>query len=142
MKHCPPYTEALEKNGYNPTLQFYMMYTKKRKRESGKLPGSPPPPPPPHFPFNINVLTDVAITFLIFIDEHFRKDKKSSKIFNRNTIKVSYNCLPNVKQTIFNNKHSLLQLHRIKESTQDSKLCNCRQKALAHLMASASLNAW
>ena len=27
-----------------------------------------------------------------------------------------------------NNNHRLLQLHRMKESTQDSNLCNCRQK--------------
>ena len=57
------------------------------------------------------------------------KDIKLSKIFKRNTIKVSYSCLPNVKQTISNNNHRLLQLHRMKESTQDSKLCNCRQKS-------------
>ena len=67
--------------------------------------------------------------FLSLIDKHFPKDKKLSKIFNRNTIKVSYSCLPNVKQTISNNNHRLLQLHRMKESTQDSKLCNCRQKS-------------
>ena len=41
---------------------------------------------------------------------------------------MSYSCLPNVKQTISNDNHHLLQLHRMKESTQDSKLCNCRQK--------------
>ena len=74
---------------------------------------------------NINV----AKTFLSLIDKHFPKDKKLSKIFNRNTIKVSYSCLPNVKQTISNNNHRLLQLHRMKESSQDSKLCNCRQKS-------------
>ena len=80
-------------------------------------------------PFNINVATNVAKTFLSLIDKHFPKDKTLSKIFNRNTIKVSYSCLPNVKQTISNNNHRLLQLHRMKESTQDSKLCNCRQKS-------------
>ena len=62
------------------------------------------------------------------IDKNFPKNKRLSKIFNRNTIKVSHSCLPNVKQTISNNNQRLLQLHRMKESTQDSKLCNCRQK--------------
>ena len=56
-------------------------------------------------------------------------------------MKVSYSCLPNVKKTISNNNHRLLQLDRMKESSQDSKLCNCRQKTLAQLTASASLNA-
>ena len=81
-------------------------------------------------PFNTNVTTNVAKTTLTLIDKHFPKGKRLSKIFNRNTIKVSYNCLPNVKQTIANNNDRLLQLHRMKESTQDSKLCTCRQKKL------------
>ena len=79
-------------------------------------------------PFNIDVATNVAKTFLTLIDKHFPKNKRLSKIFNRNTIKISYSCQPNVKQTISNNNHRLLQLHRMKESNQDSKLCNCRQK--------------
>ena len=52
-------------------------------------------------------------TFLTLIDKHFPKNKRLSKIFNRNTIKVSYSCLPNVKQTISINNDRLLQLHRI-----------------------------
>ena len=66
--------------------------------------------------------------FLTLIDKHFPKNKRLSKIFNRNKINVSYSCLPNVKQTISNNNHRILQQQRMKESTQDSKLCNCRQK--------------
>ena len=75
-----------------------------------------------------NVATNVAKTFRALIGKHFPKDKRLSKIFNRNTTKVSYSCLLNVKQTISNNNHLLLQLHRIEESTQDRKLCNCRRK--------------
>ena len=127
-----------KKNGYNTNLQFDKTCTnksnEKNKTRKRNITWFNPP-------FNINVATNVAKTFLSLIHKHFSKDKKFSKIFNRNTIKVSYSCLPNVKQTIFNNNHRLLQLHRMKESTQDSKLCNCRQKALAHLTASASLNA-
>ena len=66
-------------------------------------------------PFNINVPSNVAKTFLILIDKHFSKDVGLGKFFNRNTMKVSYSCLPNVKQTIRNNNDRLLQLHRMKE---------------------------
>ena len=79
-------------------------------------------------PFKINVVINVAKTFLTLIDKHFPENKKLSEIFNRNTIKISYGCLPNVKQTISNNNHRLLQLLRMKESAQVSKLCNCRHK--------------
>ena len=44
-------------------------------------------------------------------------------------MKVSYSCQPNVEQTISSNNHRLMQLHRMKEPTQESKLCNCRQKS-------------
>ena len=93
-------------------------------KNSGKLPDSTPA-----F-FNINVVTNVTKTFLMLIDKDFLIDKKLSKILNRNTIKVSNSCLTNVKQTISNNNNRLLQLHRMKESTQGSKLCNCRQESI------------
>ena len=115
---CPAYTEALKKNGYNTNLQFDKTCTnrsnQKNKTRKRNITWFNPP-------FNMNVATNVAKTFLSLIDKHFLKNKKLSKIFNRNTIKVSYSCLPNVKQTISNNNHRLLQLHRMKESTQDSK---------------------
>ena len=123
---CPAYTEALKKNGYNTNLQFDKTCTnrssEKNKTRKRNITWFNPP-------FKMNVATNVAKTFLSLIDKHFPKNKKLSKIFNRNTIKVSYSCLPNVKQTISNNNHRLLQLNRMKESTQDSKLCNCRQKS-------------
>ena len=73
-------------------------------------------------PFSINMATNVSKTFLTLIDKHFPKDTKLSKIFNRNTTKVSYSCLPNVKQTISNNNNRLLRLCKRKELTQDTKL--------------------
>ena len=123
---CTAYTEALKKNGYNTNLQFDKTCTNKCNEENKTRKWNITWFNPP---FNINVATNVAKTFLSLINKHFPKDKKLSKIFYRNTIKVSYSCLPNVKQTISNNNHRLLQLHRMKESTQDSKLCNCRQKS-------------
>ena len=109
---CPPYTEALKKNGYNTNLQFDRMCTdksnEKNKTRKRKITCFNPP-------FNINVATHVAKTFLTLIDKHFPKNKRLSKLFNRNTTKVSYNCVPNVKQTMSSNNHRLLQLHRMKE---------------------------
>ena len=122
---CPPHPETLKKNGYNTDLQFDRTCTdknnEKNKTRKRKITWFNPP-------FNINVATNVAKTLLALIDKNFPKDKRLCKIFNRNTATVNYSCLPNVKQTICNNHHRLLQLHRMKESTQDSKLCNCRQK--------------
>ena len=114
-----------QKNGYNTNLQFDRTCADKNnendRTRKRKITGFNPP-------FNINVPTNVAKTFLTLINKDFPKNKRLSKIFNRNTRKVSFSCLPNVKQTISNNNHRLLQLHRMKESTRDRKLCTCRQK--------------
>ena len=114
-----------KKNGYNTNLRFDRTCNdknnKKKKMRKRKITCF-------NSPFNSNVATNVEKTFLTLIGKHFPKDKMLSKISNRNTIKVSYSCLPNVKQTISNNNHRLPQLYRIKESTHDSKLCNCRQE--------------
>ena len=78
---CPAYTEALKKNGYNTNLQFDKTCTnksnEKNKTRKWNITWFNPP-------FNINVATNVAKTFLSLIDKHFPKDKKLSKIFNRN----------------------------------------------------------
>ena len=50
-------------------------------------------------PCNVNVATNVAKTLLTLFDKRFLKNLRLSKIFNRNTRKVSYICLPNVKQS-------------------------------------------
>ena len=118
------YIEVLKKCGYNPNLQFDSASTKKsigNKTRRRKITWF-------NHPFKINVATNIVNIFLSLIDKHFPKDNKLSKIFNKNTIKVSYSCLPNVKQTISSNKNLLLQIHRKKVSPQNDKLINCRQK--------------
>ena len=103
----------------------------KNNNKNEKAENSLVPPPPPHFLSTLIIMaTNVAKTFLTLIYKHFPKDKKLSKIFHRNTTKVNYNCLPKVKRTISNNNNRSLQRHRMKKSTQDSKLCNCRHEKL------------
>ena len=86
---CPPYTEALKKNGNNTDLQFDKTCTdrnnEKNKTRKRKITWSNPLS-------NVNVATNVAKTFLTLIDKHFPKSKRQSKILNTKTIKVSYSC--------------------------------------------------
>ena len=42
------------------------------------------------------------------VDKHFPKDHKLKKIFNRNTIKISYNCMNNTKQIIDSHNKRIL----------------------------------
>ena len=47
--------------------------------------------------FSKNVKTNIARSFLKLVDTHFPIGSKLHKIFNRNTVKVSYSCMSNVK---------------------------------------------
>ena len=51
-------------------------------------------------PYSKNIKTNVAQKFLRLIGKYFPKSSKLHKIFNRNSNKVSYSCMPNVKSNI------------------------------------------
>ena len=53
-------------------------------------------------PFNKSVKTNVAKIFFRFSDKHFPRTNRLNKMFNRKTVKVSYNCMENVRQIIKN----------------------------------------
>ena len=72
-------------------------------------------------PFNKDVSTNVAKTFLDLLDKHFPKSTKLHKIFNRNNVKVSYSCTESMK--------SIINSHNKKVTTQNTVItppCNCR----------------
>ena len=50
--------------------------------------------------FRVNVKTKVGNYLLNLIGKPFPPRDKFNKSFNRNTIKVSYNCVPNIKGEI------------------------------------------
>lgn len=67
------------------------------------------------------------------MDKCFPPGNSLRKIFNRNTIKISYSRVSNVKQTIDNhNKRQLAaansNTHQNRNTTDPSKSCNCRKK--------------
>ena len=74
-------------------------------------------------PFSQKVSTDVAKRFLDLSDKLFQQNKQLHKIFNRNTIKVSYSCTPNVGFIIKSHNKKLTNAEK-----QQTKHCNCRKK--------------
>ena len=83
-------------------------------------------------PHSANVNTNIGHRFLTLVDKHFPKENKLRKIFNRNTIKISYSCMNNTKEIVDNhNKRILNSSKHTDKSTDNSvhnKSCNCRQK--------------
>ena len=75
-------------------------------------------------PFNVNVSTKVAKTFLRFIDKHFPRSHKLNKIFNRNTVKVSYSCTENMANIIKGHSNKLTNT-----KVRQQLACTCRVKS-------------
>ena len=81
----------------------------------------------PNPPFNSAVKQNFGKQFLNLIDKHFPPQHKFHSFCNRNSIKLSYSCMPNMKSIISGHNRKLLQQHREQsEPTQTQRNCNCR----------------
>ena len=91
-----PYQEALYRSGYTYKLEFkppQIRASSQSRNRSRKIIWFNPP-------YNKNVKSNIGREFLHLIDKCFPVDHKLRKIFNRNTLKLSYSCMPNVQQII------------------------------------------
>jgi len=126
----PEYQQALNVSGYKYNLEYQdirMGATNSMKRKR-KITWFNPP-------FSQNVQTNVAKCFLKIIDKCFPADHKLHKIINRNTIKVSYSCMMNLKSIISQHNKNIIQQHEEnkthpqRDSIAPTTDCNCRDKA-------------
>ena len=74
-------------------------------------------------PYSKNVKTNVGKIFFKLLHKHFPKSNKLYKIFNRNTVKISYSCMKNLNSIL--SSHNTLQL---KTKHDNNRLCNCRNQ--------------
>ena len=116
---APVYQEALDKSGYDLKLEFTPIDEtpprSNRNRKRQMLYFNPP--------FSADVKTNIGKRFLMLVDRHFGQDNPLRKIFNRNTLKVSYRCTPNLAKAICGHNAKIL-----KESGNpvEERACSCR----------------
>ena len=118
-----PYEKALKDSGYrNPKLEYnptkQHQQQQKRRRKRNIIWFNPP--------YNTLTTTKIGKRFLQLIDKHFPKKHKFSKIFNRNTVKVSYSCTKNLKNIIQSHNKKIITNNNI--SSINEANCNCRDK--------------
>ena len=77
-------------------------------------------------PFCTSVKTKISRKFIMLIEKHFNKENPLKKIFNRNTINISYSCMQNIGTII--NGHNRKILQKKKEQKTNTKTCNCATK--------------
>ena len=73
----------------------------------------------------MNVAANVGRYFLDLVSKLFPPHHKFSKIFNRNNMKISYSCMPNMKSRI--NTHNKT-VKKAQPSAQ-ARTCNCINKS-------------
>ena len=115
------YQAALAKSGhthqlrYNPSNPANQARTNRRNRGRKVIWFNPP--------FCRSVVTDVGKQFLRLLDLHFPRHDPLHKIFNRNSVKVNYGCLPNMKAKISSHNKKILD----EKDPLPSGNCNCRR---------------
>ena len=112
----------MKKSGYNETLQFKpneQRTPRQRKRTRNVTWYNPP--------FDLRVKTNVGGQFLKIVRESFPKGHVLHSVFNRNTLKLSYSCMPSMKAVVdtHNARVTKAQTTEVQPTT---KPCNCRDK--------------
>jgi hypothetical protein len=114
---APFYNKALAASGYAEKIEYKHHSTKNTRRRTRNIIWYNPP-------YSINVETNIAKKFLHLVTKHFPKGHKLNKVFNRNNVKVSYSCMPNVASII--NVHNKKVLNNKQPSRKVD--CNCVKK--------------
>ena len=123
----PMYDNALADSGFGERTEFLSdrkgdHEKKKRKNRRRNITWFNPP-------FSRNVATNIGWRFRALVNKHFPKGSKLNKIFNRNTLKLSYSCMPNMSAVIRQHNSSILKDRKTEsENFAGGKSCNCRVK--------------
>ena len=72
--------------------------------------------------FSNNIETNIGAKFLALIDKHFPRSNPLSKIFSRNSVKISYKCTPNLAKIISGHNSKLI---RQEKNPANEKTCSC-----------------
>ena len=117
--------DALNQGGYNYNLTYRKPApdTKHRKNRPRNIAWFNPP-------YSQNVKTKVGKCFLTLIDKHFPKSNPLHKILNRNSLKLSYSCMNNVKAIILNHNKAVIS-RSSNLPVQTINTCNCGDKGPA-----------
>ena len=131
-----PYEEALTLSGHNVPLIYTepdtssTSSTSKRKIRRKVMWYNPP--------YSQSVSTNIGREFLNILTINFPPHHKYHKLFNRNNVKISYPCMPNMR--------TMIKGHNLGSSThhkfRTKKLAIAEKKKFAHWMENVSLKVW
>ena len=100
------YNDVLNESNFKETLRFVTPAQKnndenqKSKRKQNIIWFNPP--------YSKYLKTNTAKTFLQLLSENFPKDHEMHKIFNKNTVKISYTCMNNISSILSTHNKDIL----------------------------------
>ena len=116
------YETVLNENGYKTIMTYTTTTNGNNRNRARDIVWFNPP-------YSQNVKTNLGKTFLKLVKKHFPRGHKLYKIFNRNTLKLSYSCMSSMSSIYKQHNYEVL-------STTENvdRLCNCRSKETVLLM--------
>ena len=101
-KSIKPYEDGLKASGFNEVLNYIASTTnKKQENRKRKIIWFNPP-------FSRIVKSNIGRIFLHLLSKHFPRNHTMHKIFNKNTVKISYSCLKNISSIISSHNRNIL----------------------------------
>ena len=123
---APTYQAELDRCGYKHKLEFApppdqprSRKKKKKQKDKNRVTWFNPP-------YSLNVETNVGKVFLQLLDTHFPPGHELRSIMNRNCVKISYRCLPNMGSHISKHNSKILRQENKPKATSPPK-CNCQK---------------
>ena len=112
----PLYEEALSESNYKASLEFEKpQYNTKKSRLRKAIWFNSP--------FSQKVKTNIGKIFSKLVEQQFPKHYKLNKIFNKNTLKLSYCCMENMSSIIKQHNANILSAE-----SNEKLSCHCRNK--------------
>ena len=112
------YQNALKKSNFTHQLEYKEPNNSRTKRNRRRKCIYYNPP------YCQSVQSKIGKLFLNLLDKHFKKQHEFYKIFNRNNVKISYCCAPNISTLISSHNRKISN-----ENNEGNKTpCNCRNK--------------
>ena len=102
---APQYQNALKNSGYNFELKFNppTQNSRRNKPRSRNIVWFNPP-------FSKNIATNIGQEFFKLLERCFPPDHILRPIINKNTVKLSYSCLPNMGDVMNSKNKSLIRI--------------------------------
>ena len=122
---------ALKNSGFNYSMRFKAPVQNARWIRNRKVIWF-------NSPYSLRVKRNIGKIFLKLVRKHFPRSRKFNKIFNLNTIKISYRSMPNVKNLL----GSIIRRFWAKIKTKYNGHVTAELKEVVLRMVNISINAW